>query len=453
MLSWIKAWRFRREYRRIGDNFTTAEKLRREARSYDAKRCAELVEDLVSGDRHVSWLALQALTETGPQSVGPLIAALSDRRFIHPPRASGAEERHVLAGFNKPMPRVLRLLAKHQPLPPEAAAPLRRLCEIADADVRAEAAKLLAGMGVNLDVGTYRKHLAGADNKGVAQALRELTEAVRRGRGSETVVALFDNLTALLDSNRSDPTYDNHKSAAVLMLRVDLQRATGVLLRPGRLEPSYAAMPGILEALVESGASVPPALLLPLLEALWPRESRSWSIVKGAALRLAARTDDPACRAFIDRAMVASDAKLRKYATPAWAEVQGLPADVVEGRLYPHDDERLPMVVRRWSAAHFFARFTQNDGIAQPIGRADLVRLALAGMRAAGADDCAAVVENAAALLRQGASCDDPRVEQAGRDFWKLADELEVKLTRLAADHLGEFVQADGLARSDRKPE
>jgi hypothetical protein len=147
MLEWIRSWRVGREKRRVGRNFGAAEALRRKVREYDASRCARLVADLAGGDHDLAWVAFQGLQEAPPAALGPLIAALADERFLHPPGASGVEKGHILADFNKPLPRVLRVLAKYQPLPPEATRALGRLAACGDPDVAAHAAKLLAGMG------------------------------------------------------------------------------------------------------------------------------------------------------------------------------------------------------------------------------------------------------------------------------------------------------------------
>ena len=452
MIGWVRNWLARREYRRIGEQFETAEALRREARQYDERKCAQLVEDLVSGDSKLAWLANQGLNVAGKAAVGPLIKALSDGRFLNPPKGSAAEERHVLAWFNKPLPRVIRVLEKHQPLPPEAAAPLRRLAEVGPHDIATSARQLLAGMGEPIDVKRYRWRLAGEDLRDVSAALRELSKAVKRGYGQEAALELFNDLSAIIESGRGDATYCNCKSAALIMLQVDRRRAADVLLDPRVFRADHNGLHDVLEALVESGERVAPQRLLPLLEGLCPVTGNHppyWAMVKGTALRLAARVDDPHCRAYIDKAMHSGDAGLAARAAPAWAEANGLPRRVADGKLYDYGDEAMPMVVRRWSAAHFFHRWAGNDGIADPARRADLARLALAGMRSAGAEQCAALCERAIELVGQGAQFDDPRVEALEKQFWALGDELEVKLMRWAADHRHEFLIAD--RREDEK--
>jgi hypothetical protein len=454
MLGFIRSWLARREYRRIGEQFTTADALRREVRNYDEARCAELVEDLVSGDSKLAWLALQGLNEADRSAVlGPLMKALGDDRFLDPPKGSAAEERHALAWFNKPLPRVLRVLQQHQPLPPEAAPALRRLAEVAPPQIAADARKLLAGMGEPVDVKKYRRRLAGKDLRDVSYALRELAKAASRGHANDALLELFDDLAAIIDSDRSDPTYQNHEQAALLMLKLDRRRAADVLLDPKRFNAQHPALFDVLEALVESGERVSPQRLLPLLEGLWPVQRNHppfWARVKGSALRLAARVDDPACRAYIDKAFYSGDADLAARAASAWAEANGLPRRVADGKLYNYRDESLPTVVRRWSAAHFFKSWTSNDGIADPVRRADLAGPALAGMRAAGADQCVAIAERAIELLvGHGAAFDDPRVEALEKEFWALGDELDVKLMRWAAEHKQEFLLAD--RREDEK--
>lgn len=117
---------------------------------------------------------------------------------------------------------------------------------------------------------------------------------------------------------------------------------------------------------------------------------------------------------------------------------------VVKGHLYTYDDEALPTVVRRWAAAHYFSRFSLNDGFAQPARREELLGLAVAGMRAAGADQCAAIVERAAALLNaQRVEWNDPRVRELEEEFFKLTDALEVKLILYAAEYHDEFHRAE----------
>jgi hypothetical protein len=95
--------------------------------------------------------AFQGLAEAPPAALRPLIAALEDDRFLHPPAPSGVERGHILADSNMPLPRVLRILAKYPSLPTDAAAPLRRLAESGDRDVTAGAAKLLARMNRPLE--------------------------------------------------------------------------------------------------------------------------------------------------------------------------------------------------------------------------------------------------------------------------------------------------------------
>ena len=135
MFGWLRTWWARRQD--------------------DEARCAALVVDLVSRDRAGAWRAYQALLETGPQSVGPLIAALSDQRFHDPP-------------------------TRLTNLPPHIPHQVHRL---------GKAGRLLAGMGHLPGLSDYRRRLSGRPRDDASHALSELSEALDRGHGSALVLS------------------------------------------------------------------------------------------------------------------------------------------------------------------------------------------------------------------------------------------------------------------------
>jgi len=273
--------------------------------------------------------------------------------------------------------------------------------------------------------------------------------ALKHGHGRELLPALFDDLVRLID--QPFPTdnvvcFSIYAETAALMLAHDRGRATDVLLAPQRFHARHHAIADVLTALVNAGEVVPPQQLLPLIEDVWRVERRRPDAVR-SMLRLAARTEDPGCRAHIDAALYSSDDKLRAQAVPAWAEANALPCYVADGHLYDFRDARVPAVVRRWSAAHFFASWQGSSGIHDPAGDDDeLLPLALQGMSMAGAEQCAAAVRKAAELVRQeGAKFDDPRVRAQASEFRAHEDDLKVKLMRIAIDHREQFLQAEAM--------
>ena len=281
----------------------------RPSRRWLAKRVAQL---LSPDEAH---FAQRELSLAGPAVVGPLTAALGDRRYL-----AAESDGHVCV--SAPLDAVLELLVPHAP-DAVAAVAVPRLTSASE-KVRKTAAIHLASLGRAADVPALVGLLNDESGYVRSYVCIGLRRAVVAGRGDGAFRrAAYDAVLSQCDQDWPGTLND----AADVVIALDPARAAVDLSSPRLLSVENRALHRLLQACNAAGVALVADRVAAVFDAAADRaiaKSYPHSYTAGEAIKMLARTDAAAARSRLPVADAHPDKDIRAAAAAARAALSGV---------------------------------------------------------------------------------------------------------------------------------
>ena len=370
---------------------------------------------------------LDQLRLVGTKAVPMLIAALEDPKTRSAKFNDGG---HVLDA-KSPFERMVDLL---EPLgPAEAAVSVAKYIDHEDDHFRKYAAITLGNIGTAECIAPMLKALDDDDDSVRTFAMMGVQRGMKAKRCTkEFLDAMFPALTRLL--NRDDSSVSG--VAPELLLAIDKDRASTVLLSPEYFCVENREVHHIIHALNATGHKVPHKMLLPFLERIKPMASTyPHGYHYSEALIAYAHNPDELAEKIFRTELKSPDAGIQEAAATALAVLAGVTnaRQVVYEALESQGFEHLSTPQQHYYAVLIYDAEVNNGGHSQYFVNSSGSRwkTALDGLKAIGAEKRAEILQKASALFgSSGPSTDHEKRHQQIASFTAQQDELLDKLDR-----------------------
>lgn len=411
----------------------------------DERSIQALVEQLLKPEPDPDTRPLLRLLES--RAVPALIRALGDPRFNATKLGSGLFT-------TSPLERVLDALAVvADARAVEAVSPFVRHEE---AEIRKTAALALGAIGVDSCLTPIATSLRDSDEHVRVYALIGIERGLQAGRSTPSFCrALFEPLVTLLD----DSYYDNVRTSARLLLRIDRDQAVTVLLSERVLSARNPNVAYIIEALNAADERIPADRLMPLIQPFpgsgeYPNDSAC-----AEGLIALARSRHPEAEKLIRKGLDSGNRYVRRGAADALVILKGAltPFNYFLTNAESLTYETFTPPQRFCYAVDQLNGEVSNGGFAQyffnPLG--DRAADALAGLQAIKASRTADILKRAMGLFGPaGPSADyekrqdqlaafseeqDATLRQLDSQFYEKPDDLDVLMSLYAAEHPEHF--------------